>query len=614
MSNDNNSPVIRTILVVDDLPENIQILNKILRDQYQVYFATNGKDALESVANNQPDLILLDIVMPEMDGLDVCTILQADRKCRDIPIIFVTGKEDPEAETQGFAVGAVDFITKPVNPSVVRARVKTHLEIKKQRDELEKSNARLLQEIQERELLEHRLREQAEFDELTKLPNRKLFQDRLQQAILQSNRTAQTFALMFIDLDRFKWVNDTLGHDAGDELLIMAAERLSHVVRQSDTIARLGGDEFTVILPNIMHLSMADLVARKILEQMSLPFKLKQQEVGISSSVGVAIYPNDGTTAEDLIKNADSAMYQAKESGRNAFQFFSSDINQKVRRRLQMEGEMRHALHHSRFFLDYQPKIDLNTNKIIGMEALVRWDHPEEGILFPKDFIPLAEETGLIIQIGAWVLRTACQDAAHWIASGYTELKLAVNLSTLQFRDKEQLVVLVEDTLTETGFPAHSLELEITESMMMDNLEQASAILTQLRALGVTIFMDDFGTGYSSLAMLKHLPIQALKIDRSFINNLEQHPNNSAFISAIISMAKQLGLHVVTEGVENRQQLQTLRKLGGKEVQGFIFSPPLGQKAFQKLLQGDIPLGGIDAPEAGKQAIHHFSGLPTQKR
>ncbi len=765
-----------TILVVDDAPENIQLLNHILRSKYRVLFATNGGEAIESAGKNRPDLIILDIVMPGMDGLQVCDQLQAQETTRDIPIIFITGKSDPKTETKGFTHGAVDFISKPINPPVVLARVKTHLELKRQRDDLAtlsderkrvanslrersvrlkervaertselslseqalkekttlldnilktsinmsiiavdlnfkiiyynptaekmfgykrdevigrtvqeihileevepsrftngiknvhatgehiyyveqpeeeggmvvesrvsatldpegrttgyilmsrditiarraeqalqnahdeleirveqrtkdlaESNALLQKEIQERKLLEEKLREQAEFDILTKLPNRKLFHDRLQQAVLAATRSEQPFALMFIDLDRFKWVNDTLGHDAGDQLLIEASQRLTGVVRKSDTVARLGGDEFVVILPDFVHVSMVDLVANKILEQMIRPFHLKEQDICISSSIGIAIFPHDGFTADELVKNADSAMYQAKEAGRNGFQFFSKATNQKVHKRLQMETAMRNALNNDEFFIDYQPKITLKTGEITGMEALVRWNHPADGVLTPNSFIPHAEETGLILKIDAWVLKTACRDAAKWRASGFPELKLAVNLSALQFRNEEQLMNLVEEAIDETGFPAHNLELEITESMMVHNMELATSVLNRLKKLGVTIFMDDFGTGYSSLAMLKSLPIQALKIDRSFVHKLEQDKKNTAFISAIISMAQQLGIHVIAEGVENPKQLQILKNHGGTEVQGFFFSPPLGSDAFLQLLQGIIPLGG----------------------
>ncbi|MBF0192815.1 MAG: EAL domain-containing protein, partial [Magnetococcales bacterium] len=431
------------------------------------------------------------------------------------------------------------------------------------------------------------------------LPNRKLFQDRLQQAVLMGERRDRNFALLFVDLDRFKWVNDTLGHDAGDTLLVEVAKRLKGVVRKSDTVARLGGDEFTIILSDILHESMAELVARKILEQLSTPFTLKGQQVSISGSVGIGIFPSDGATPHDLSRNADSAMYLAKQSGRNAYRFFSEEIDRQAHHRMTLEGEMRLAFQNDEFFIDYQPKIRLTTGSLTGMEALVRWDHPREGVLFPKQFIPLAEGSGLINRVGAWVLRTACSDAVCWIAEGFNDLKLAVNLSALQFRDGENLVQMVEETLNETGFPACNLELEITESMMVGNPEQAANTLNQLRDLGISIAMDDFGTGFSSLALLKRLPIQVIKIDRSFVRDLTPDGRNSAFTSAILSMARQLGLHVVVEGVESDQQIQILKEQGGDEVQGFFFSPPLGKNSFLDLLHGRLPLGGGGAPVMG---------------
>ncbi|MBF0194135.1 MAG: EAL domain-containing protein [Magnetococcales bacterium] len=573
----------QTILVAGNCSNTINILDKILQQEYLVVIAKSSADAIVQANTKTPSLIIIDT--QDFESLQLCSKLQKIQNDQQFAIIFITDAPDPKFEATGFENGVADFIYKPLNSHMVLARVSTHMQLSK--------NAETLQnEVAQRKSLEKQLHDQAKFDSLTKLPNRKLFQDRLQQALLWSNRNKQPFALMFVDLDRFKWINDTLGHDAGDELLIEAARRIKGVVRKSDTVSRLGGDEFTVILPEILHDSMADLIARKILEQMSLPFKLEQQEVVLSGSVGIAIYPNDGVTADDLINNADSAMYQAKESGRDAFQFFSQDINKKVHRRLQFEREMREALHSGGFYLDYQPKVNIASGKIIGMEALVRWNHPTEGILSPSEFIPLAEETGMIVKISAWVLKSACLDAASWIGAGYNNLKMSVNLSALQFRDSEELMALVEDTLKETGLPASSLELEITESLMVNNIEQTCAILVRLREMGITISMDDFGTGYSSLALLKKLPIQTLKIDRSFIKNLAQDSDDAAFISAIISMATQLGLHVVAEGVETQQQLEVLTQNGGTEVQGFFYSPPLGYAAFLGLLKGRIPLGG----------------------
>lgn len=581
-----------TLLIVDDSTTNIRMLSGLLGKDCQILYATNGPDALSSVHSERPDLILLDIMMPGMDGFAVCEILQKNKQTRDIPIILVTGIDDKQAETRGFACGAVDFIAKPINPPVVLARVKTHLNLKKQKDILAVANAALLKEIQERQRLENRLREQAEYDALTGLPNRQLFQDRLQQAVLMVERNRGLFALLFVDLDRFKWVNDTLGHDAGDQLLVEVAQRMKGVVRKSDTVARLGGDEFTAILLDIFHDSMAELVARKILESLTLPFYLKGQEVTISGSIGIALFPTDGTTTEELAKNADSAMYQAKESGRNAFQFYSLEMNQLAHQRMRLEGELRHAIEQGELFLDFQPKIKISTGQICGMEALLRWDHPRDGVLFPHQLIPLAEKTGLIHQIGEWVLLTACREAAKWSHQGYSDLKLAVNLSVLQFRDGEKLVKIVEETLLQSGFPAHLLELEVTESVMMTNMDHVCTTLLKLQTMGVTIALDDFGVGYSSLALLKRLPIQTLKIDRSFVQDLAVRPGSSAFVAAIISMAEQLHLHVVVEGVETIEQLQIMKEQGDHDVQGYFFSPPLGKSAFLALLQGHIPLGG----------------------
>ncbi|MBF0311481.1 MAG: EAL domain-containing protein [Magnetococcales bacterium] len=589
----NNPETRQSVLIVDDAPDNIRLLGYALSGDYQVHFATRGQEALERAFASPPDLILLDVMMPGMDGFQVCETLCRDERTRDVPVILVTALHDMDAEIRGFNAGAVDFVNKPVNPLRVRARVAVQLALKRQRDALASANARLQEEIACRQHLEAQLREQAEFDNLTGLPNRKLFQDRLEQVILAAQRHRQMFALMFVDLDRFKWVNDTLGHDAGDALLVEASRRLKGVVRKSDTVARLGGDEFTVILSDILHESMAELVARKILEQLALPFLLKGQEVVISGSCGIALFPGDGAAADELTRNADSAMYRAKESGRNAFQFFSREINQLAQRRLRLEVEMRRACLMNEFYLDYQPKVTLASGQMTGMEALVRWDHPREGILLPQQFIPLAEGTGLIAQLGAWVLRTACLDAASWAMAGYPDLRLAVNLSALQFRDGDSLVRLVQEVLQETGFPGDKLELEITENMMLGDPKKAVETLNRLREMGVGIAMDDFGTGYSSLALLRQLPIQVIKIDRSFVQDLGPEANDAVFLSAMLSMARKLGLHVVVEGVENLEQLAFLQNQdGGDEVQGYFFSPPLGREAFSALLQGKIPLGG----------------------
>nr|CAX83921.1 putative response regulator receiver [uncultured bacterium] len=577
---------------MDDSPNNIRLLGNILTHDHQVLFATHGKEAMEIAVEKQPDLILLDVMMPQIDGLTVCAWLKEHERTRHIPVIIVTAMNDPEAETRGFAAGAMDFLTKPVNPPAVRARVGVHLALKQQRDALEQANQALTEEIRERRHLEELLREQAEFDALTGLPNRKLFHDRLEQAILMGVRNHRVFALLFVDLDRFKWVNDTLGHDAGDALLIEMSRRLKSVVRKSDTVARLGGDEFTVILVDILHESMAELVARKILEQLVQPVTLKGQEVAISGSVGIAIYPVDGDSAVHLVKHADVAMYQAKESGRNAYRFFSSALNEQLVQRMTMEGEMRQACLRDEFYLDYQPKFKITTGRMTGMEALVRWDHPDKGILFPQHFIHLAEGNGLIVQIGAWVLRTACRDAARWAEEGFKDLKLAVNLSALQFKDGEKLLDLVEESLRETGLPARNLELEITETMMMNNIEQVTATLHKLRALGVSITMDDFGTGYSSLGVLKKLPVEGIKVDRSFVNDLTEDSPDTAFVAAILSMARELGVHVVVEGVETAEQLRILVNQGGEDVQGYFFSPPLGREAFSAMLKGGIEVGG----------------------
>ncbi|MBF0109956.1 MAG: EAL domain-containing protein [Magnetococcales bacterium] len=579
------------ILIVDDVPNNIRILGRML-EAYTILYATNGADALKLACGDPPDLVLLDAMMPEMDGFSVCAALKNNAHTKDIPVIMITAMTEPEAEAHGFAAGAVDFLTKPVNPPTVLARVHAHLTLKRQRDELKKTNQELHAEIENRRLLEDKLREQAEFDLLTGLPNRSLFKDRLKQAILQAQRNHMLFALLFIDLDRFKWVNDTLGHDAGDSLLIEVSRRLEREVRKSDTVARLGGDEFTIVLNHLFHESMAELVARKILEQLSLPFSLKGQQVAISGSIGIALFPNDGATIDELTRNADAAMYQSKESGRNAVRFFSPEINRQACERLRFEGELRKAIFNGELYLDYQPKVKTSTGRLTGMEALVRWNHPERGIMFPNQFIHFAETCGLISQLGAWVLRNACQDAAAWTKNGFGGLKLAVNLSALQLQNGPKLIELVEECIADSGLRPGQLELEITESMMLKDATISANVLMKLHEMGISITLDDFGTGHSSLALLRTLPVGAIKIDRSFVHGVQAESYNCNLVGAMIAMAKNLNLGVVIEGVESADQLDIMKHCGGDEVQGFYFSPPLGRESFQDLLHGRLPLGG----------------------
>jgi len=442
----------------------------------------------------------------------------------------------------------------------------------------------IFSDITERKQAEERVRHLAHYDALTDLPNRTLFHDRLQQALIQAQRENSRVAVMFIDLDRFKVINDTLGHNVGDLLLQAVAQRLTNCVRQGDTVCRQGGDEFVILLPKISHAEDAALVAQKILESVARPFYLDKHELHISSSIGISFFPNDGVTSEALMKNADVAMYRAKELGRNNYQFYLADMNARSFERLALETSLRRAIEHHELELYYQPLIEAGAGKVIGMEALVRWNHPDLGLVHPAQFIPLAEETGMIISIGEWVLRSACSQARAWHKEGYAPLRVSVNLSARQFRQVD-FVGSVRKILFETDFDPHNLELEVTESMLMHNIEENILILDELKAMGISIAVDDFGTGYSSLNYLKRLPIDTLKIDRSFVGDINVNHDDAAIVDAIISLAQSLSLRVIAEGVENPEQQAFLEAHRCDEMQGYLFSHPLPAAQFTELLK-----------------------------
>ncbi|MCG6553738.1 MAG: EAL domain-containing protein, partial [Candidatus Magnetominusculus sp. LBB02] len=415
-------------------------------------------------------------------------------------------------------------------------------------------------DITERKLTEQRLQYLSHFDSLTDLPNRTLFYDRLSHVLGHSRRYNQMFALLFLDLDGFKFINNSLGHDMGDLLLKMVAARLPKCVRESDTVAHAGADEFVIILPMLEKVQEVSLVAEKILEAFSTPFHLDTHECFVGLSIGVSVYPCDGDDIDSLLKNSDIAMYQAKAKGGNTYQFYNSDMNSRVLRRLQLENNMRKALEKNEFVLYYQPKIDLKTWRISGVEALIRWLNPQLGMISPVEFIPLAEETGIIIAIGEWVLRTACTLAKQWQERGHNGIVMSVNLSARQFKSKN-LVSSIQDILKETGLPPESLELELTETVVMDDAEAAIKILREIKSMGIHIAIDDFGIGYSSLSYLKRFPIDCLKIDRSFVSDITTDSDDAAIATAIIAMSHSLKLKVIAEGVETNGQLEFLSTL-----------------------------------------------------
>jgi diguanylate cyclase (GGDEF)-like protein/PAS domain S-box-containing protein len=438
-------------------------------------------------------------------------------------------------------------------------------------------------DITERKRAEEQSHHQAYHDALTDLPNRILFHDRLSLAILHAHRRKQILAVMFIDLDHFKNVNDTLGHSSGDEVLVAAAERLKSCLREEDTVARVGGDEFLVLLSGITRDSDVGAMARKLLKILAEPFILKKRELFLSASIGVGLYPNDGTDAETLVANVDTAMYRAKEAGRNNFQFFTPHMQEASQERAHLESGLRRALPREEFTLHYQPILEMSSRRVLGVEALVRWNHPERGLLGPKEFIGLAEDVGLIVALGEWILRRACQEAMRLRAGDFPDLRVAVNLSPRQFQDKD-LVWTVQRVLAETGLPPACLDLEITETIAMQNLSLTGEVLGELSRMGIHISMDDFGTGHSSLNYLKHFPIHRLKIDRSFVAGMTRDDRDRSIVAAIISMAHNLSLKVTAEGVEAAAQAEMLAALGCDDVQGFLFAPPLPEPLLAERL------------------------------
>ena len=439
-------------------------------------------------------------------------------------------------------------------------------------------------DITERKRAEQQIQHMAHHDALTGLPNRVLLHDRLHAAMALARRRSEMAALLLIDLDDFKDVNDTLGHFAGDDLLVAVARRITGCIRETDTCARLGGDEFAVVLVGIGGAADAGLLAQRLIESIDEPFVIHDQEVVIGASIGVSVFPRDGIQVEQLLKNADMALYQAKSSGRRSFRLFQEELNLQLQQQKSLERDLRQAVQNEEFVLHFQPQIEIDSDRLVGVEALIRWHHPALGLLAPDRFIPLAERTGLIVPITWWVLAQACAAAESWrIQTGY-DVRIAVNLSPAQFHHRQNLVELVATTLRETELPSALLELEITEGVLLQHTEANLEILQQLKRLGVRIGMDDFGTGYASLACLRRFPFDLIKIDRSFIRDLEHDPEAQAIVRAAVSLSRSLRMRCLAEGVETREQLRFLQHEGCAEVQGFYFSRPVSAREIGRML------------------------------
>ena len=435
---------------------------------------------------------------------------------------------------------------------------------------------------------EQNLAQMTHYDVLTELPNRFLFLDRLGHAIGRSAHSHRMIAVLLLDIDNFKTINDTLGHTHGDLLLQDIAGRLRRCVLEDDTLARIGGDEFAIVLEGVSEIEEIALIAQKIVDIFSLPFTPSSQEIFVTPSIGITIYPMDGHDSDSLLKNADAAMYSAKEYGRNHFRFYTTDMNALAIQRFAMEGALRRALEREEFTLYYQPQVDIKSGRVIGVEALLRWNHPERGLVPPNEFIPLLEENNLIISVGEWVLRTACAQCRAWQDAGLPALRMAVNLSARQFR-QDDLVEMIDSILRETGISPKLLELELTEGLLMENTSKTSMILGRLKRRGILVAIDDFGTGYSSLSYLKRFPIDRLKIDRSFVRDIISDSNDAAIAVAVISLGRSLGLSVIAEGVETRDQLEFLGVQKCDEYQGFHFSRPVPPEEIVSLFKPGKP-------------------------
>jgi diguanylate cyclase (GGDEF)-like protein/PAS domain S-box-containing protein len=691
------------ILIADDEAQIREVLHELLGEDYECAEVSSAEEALALVQAEEFNLVLSDIMMGGITGLEM--VPQVLKLSPDTVVIMISGEQNIESAIEALRAGAFDYITKPFDLRHVEAAVKRAIEhhelrrakryyenfleeiVKQRTTELNKANQTLsvlieasplaifvldtkgnvslwnpaaremlgweesellnrpfplvtedrqeafrtgfeealsgkmmtgyetrrqrkdgtlidvnvwtaalhdaqgeisgimaiVADITERKQSEAKINYLAYHDTLTGLPNRVSFEERLVEAVASTNLERESLAVMFLSLDRFKKFNDTLGHLVGDQLLRSVAERLTLALREGCRVARFGSDEFAFLLTRIGGAEGAARRARDFQSVLEAPFTVEGHELYVTSSIGIGLYPNDGTDAQGLLKSAGAALYRAKQLGGSSYQFYTADMNERALHRLALENQLRWALERKEFRVYYQPQVSIDTGEIMGMEALVRWQHPDLGLVPPADFIPLAEDTGLIMPIGEWVLASACTQTRIWQDCGFKNLHVAVNLSPRQFQQPD-LALIIERLLKETKLDPHSLELEVTESSVMKNAETAISTLRELRAMGIKISIDDFGSGYSSLSYLRDLPIDVLKIDQSFVRNMTTDPKDGSIVMAIIQLAHSLQLQVKAEGVETEEQLRFLRLLRCDEMQGYLFCQPLAVEAFEQLL------------------------------
>ena len=530
-------------------------------------------------------------------GIAYKTEIQMKRLDGELFWTHITGKLVNPADTDEGSIWIIDDISEQKKgqtqlqtllKELMQARANLEKLVELRTQELSRMVMALEKKADEQKIAEARIQRLAYFDALTGLPNRLLLGDRCQHALRVAQRAHQPVALMFLDLDHFKNINDSLGHRVGDEVLVELATRLKATVREQDTVSRLGGDEFVLLLPDTDAAGAAH-VADKLIRAALLPIQIEEHELTVTPSIGIALYPKDGSDLDELSKCADAAMYQAKGEGRNSYRFFTPEIQAHSDRNLVLDSALRRALERHQLELHYQPQICMTTGKILGAEALLRWTHPELGVISPAEFIPIAERNGLILPIGEWIINTAVKQLADWMARGMAPITMAVNLSAVQFRHAD-LPQFITRTLTHAALPPQRLELELTEGVAMTHPQVAIAVMDDLDQRGVRLSIDDFGTGYSSLSYLKRFQVYKLKIDQSFVRDITEDPDDKAIVAAIISMAHSLGLKTIAEGVETQAQLEFLRDQGCDEVQGYYFSRPLTPQAFEDFVrQGACP-------------------------
>ncbi|MGH8610540.1 MAG: GGDEF/EAL domain-containing response regulator [Gammaproteobacteria bacterium] len=576
-----------TIMLIDDEPLTLEVVQTFLEEAGYTRFVTTDepRQAIELLASRRPDIVLLDLMMPEVSGFDILSRMRADTEMKYTPVIVLTSANDAATKLKALELGATDFLSKPVDPSELTLRLRNALAFKAYQDRL------------------------ANYDDLTGLPNRRMFLARLDWAIRRATRHRSICALLHVDLDRFRQINDSFGHRVGDSLLRAVAQRLEDSVRDSDAVgcfadeayrsslSRIGGDEFTVLVSEIGQAENASLVARRISAALAKPFLAEERDLFLTASIGIAAYPGDGVEPDSLLQHAEVAMHYSKSHGGNSYEFYSKEINARASERLTLENQLRRALEREELLLHYQPKVDVGGGHIVGAEALVRWQHPELGLVSPAQFVPLAEESGLIVPIGEWVLREACKECKAWQHWGPRPLGIAVNVSSVPFK-KGGLLQVLRSALETSGLEASQLVIELTESVLMESAAANIRMLQELKAVGVRLAIDDFGTGYSSLSYLKRFPLDELKIDRSFMSDIPSDRDNAAIASAIIAMAHTLGLKVVAEGIETGDQLEFLKAKLCDEFQGYLFSRPLPKEELKRLLL--CSTAGFDSGLAGE--------------